>query len=183
MDDTHADNHDRDKLTRWHEGLIGIGDSLTPIDRFPAFAVFLVGPDDVSAHNVFRSFRSKFESGGAGFDNLVIFGQHGHSKALASLMSELGLEQQPLPLLTLFTSQTASAMYTLPLSSGGTEDIGSQGQASAVERCEDVLSQIVEAAGTGTPNLDLSGAAGVTTTVLTGGPLVGLVERALRRIS
>ena len=71
---SHADNHDLDKLARWYRGLSS-GES----GQFPVYAVFLVTSSDSAAHDIFRRFRSSFEAHGAGFDHLVIFGQHGVS--------------------------------------------------------------------------------------------------------
>ena len=125
----HADTHDLDKLTRWHEGLRS-GDT----GRFPVHAMFLVSAEDKAAHNIFRRFRSSFEARGAGFHHLVIFGQHGVSSTVERLLTELGLipsqkglfEMNPgsIPMLVLFTGRSASQFYLLPLSggSGGEDD-------------------------------------------------------------
>ena len=59
----HADRHDLDKLGRWKAGLDGAADSAP----FPVGAIFLVGPQDRAAHDVFRRYRSIFEELGGGF--------------------------------------------------------------------------------------------------------------------
>ena len=113
MTASHAENHDRDKLGRWHKDLA----SGKPGD-FPAYAVFLVSREDRAAHDVFRAFRSSFESRGAGFEHLVIFGQHGVSSALLRLLSQFGLADDDVPTLALFSNPQAEAVHTVALSSG-----------------------------------------------------------------
>ena len=117
MATSHADSHDLDKLARWHRDLLAGTSS-----DFPAFAVFLVGPDDLLAHNIFREFRSSFEGRGAGFEHLVIFGQHGVSSTVRALSAELDLDQEALPVLALFSGPSASAVHTLPLVKGSLDD-------------------------------------------------------------
>ena len=83
---TRADSHDADKLQRWRKDL-----SDSPSGGFPVYAAFLVSEKDKSAHNVFRRFRTSFEEQGAGFGNLVIFGQHGISSAVHLMLDQVGL--------------------------------------------------------------------------------------------
>ena len=94
---SHADQHDLDKLSRWCRDLSGA----TP-DRFPAYAMFLVAPEDRFAHDVFREFRTSFEARRAGYKYLVIYGQHGISTAVRGLLAGLRLQPAALPLLALF---------------------------------------------------------------------------------
>ncbi len=113
MTASHAENHDRDKLGRWHRDLV----SGRP-GNFPAYAVFLVSHEDRAAHDVFRAFRSSFEARGAGFEHLVIFGQHGVSSALLGLLSRFGLDGKEVPTLALFTNPQSEAVHTVALSPG-----------------------------------------------------------------
>ncbi len=108
-----ADQHDQDKLARWHRDLAG-GVS----GGFPLYALFLVSEDDRAAHDVFRAFRSRFEELGAGFQYLVIFGQHGVSQAEQTLLARLGLAADAIPSLVLLTVSDLPLVYTLPLMSG-----------------------------------------------------------------
>lgn len=112
-----ADQHDKDKLARWHRDLAG---GVT--GAFPLYAVFLVSEADRSAHDVFRAFRSSFEELGAGFQHLVIFGQHGVSQAEQTLLARLGLGADAIPSLVLLTASDPSLAYTLPLASGDAGD-------------------------------------------------------------
>ncbi len=113
MTASHAENHDRDKLGRWHKDLV----SGKP-GNFPAYAVFLVSREDRAAHDVFRAFRSSFEARGAGFEHLVIFGQHGVSSTLLGLLSRFGLADEEVPTLALFSSPQAAAVHTVALAPG-----------------------------------------------------------------
>ena len=61
MDSSRADEHDRDKLARWHEGL-----TADPDYPFPVTGLFLVASEDEDAHDVFREFRASFEARGPG---------------------------------------------------------------------------------------------------------------------
>ena len=113
MTASHAENHDRDKLGRWHKDLV----SGEP-GNFPAYAVFLVSREDRAAHDVFRAFRTSFEARGAGFEHLVIFGQHGVSSALLGLLSRFGLADEEVPTLALFSSPQAETVHTVALDPG-----------------------------------------------------------------
>ena len=117
MASSDPDSHDLDKLARWHRDLLAGRSS-----GFPAFAVFLVGPDDRLAHDIFREFRSSFEGRGAGFEQLVIFGQHGISSTVRALSAELDLDQDALPVLALFSGPSASSVHTLPLVKGSPDN-------------------------------------------------------------
>ena len=108
-----ADAHDADKLRRWRTDL-----SDSPSQAFPVYAMFLVSERDKAAHDVFRSFRSSFEDRGAGFGNLVIFGQHGVSSTVHVMLQQLGLTPDSLPLLALWQGSEFPRVCHLPLPAG-----------------------------------------------------------------
>ena len=106
------DSHDLDKLTRWHEGLTSAAGG-----RFPVCALFLASGDDNRAHDIFRVYRTAFEEMGAGFHDLVIFGQHGMSSTCAALIPGLGLSGLQVPSLVLISGD-GSVYHTAGLPSG-----------------------------------------------------------------
>lgn len=108
-----ADQHDLDKLARWHQDLSGGGS-----DQFPVYCVFLVSPDDRASHQVFRRFRSSFEDRAAGFQHLMIFGQHGISATLKALLAEFGLTLEQVPALAMLTTPAVSTVHTMALAQG-----------------------------------------------------------------
>ena len=108
-----ADQHDLDKLARWHQDL-SIGDE----SEFPVYCVFLVSPDDRASHQVFRRFRASFENRYAGFQHLVIFGQHASSTTSDALLAEYGLTQKQVPTLVLVSTQGVYTVHTIPLAQG-----------------------------------------------------------------
>ena len=108
-----ADSHDADKLRRWR---IDLSDS--PSQAFPVYAMFLVSERDKAAHDVFRRFRSSFEERGAGFGNLVIFGQHGVSGAVHVMLQQLGLTPDALPVLVLWQGSEFPRVCWVPLPVG-----------------------------------------------------------------
>ena len=112
-----ADQHDKDKLARWHRDLAGGVTGGFP-RGFPVYALFLVSENDRAAHDIFRAFRSRFEELGAGFQHLVIFGQHGVSQAEQTLLARLGLAADAIPSLVLLTASDPPLVYTLSLTSG-----------------------------------------------------------------
>ena len=113
MTTLHADNHDLDKLVRWHQGL-----SADQPNNFPIHAIFLVTEDDRTSHDIFRRFRAGFEAHGAQFHHLVIFGQHGSSSTLSMLMDEFGLATNSTPVLVLVDQKQAANFCVLPLPAG-----------------------------------------------------------------
>ncbi len=129
-----ADQHDEDKLARWQRDLGG-GVS----GGFPLHAVFLVSEGDRAAHDVFRAFRSRFEELGAGFQHLVIFGQHGVSQAERMLLARLGLAADNLPSLVLLTASNPPLVYFLPLRSG---DVGPEAKEPDRAPWHRVLAQV-----------------------------------------
>ena len=108
-----ADSHDADKLRRWRTDL-----SDSPSPTFPVSAMFLVSERDKAAHDVFRSFRTSFEDRGAGFGNLVIFGQHGVSTTVHAMLQQLGLAAEALPVLALWQGSEFPQVCHLPLPAG-----------------------------------------------------------------
>ena len=96
------DSHDMDKLNRWHEGLATASASASK-GKFHVCALFLVSGEDNRAHDIFRIYRTAFEELGAGFHDLVIFGQHGMSTTCAALIPGLGLSGVRTPSLVLIS--------------------------------------------------------------------------------
>lgn len=172
MANSHADDHDLDKLTRWRRGLAEAG-----MSEFPVFAVFLVGPEDRIAHDVFREFRSSFEARNVPYENLVIFGQHGESKTLLGMSSGLGFARGEAPVLALMSSPTTRTFYTLPLVEGSTggEQVG--------ESWRDVLRLIEAASDAGEKTLDLEPLIEVTARSIRSGSLDTVINRLLMRLS
>ena len=182
MNLSHADNHDRDKLVRWHRDL-----SSGPADGFPAYAVFLVSPEDRAAHDVFRAYRSSFEERGAAYQHLVIFGQHGISSTLRGLLDQFGLTQEALPLLALFSDPPAKTVHSLPLTGGSPPDGTSESSSTPVvdspsEPWRKVLKRLEDAADGEDAGLDLMSLDEVTGRH-ENGPVLELVGRVLREVS
>ena len=124
---TRADQHDLDKLRRWRGDM-----KPAPGPEFPVHAVFLVSEKDRAAHDVFREFRQSFEERNAGFENLVIFGQHGVSEAVHAVSGALGLSGEPLPQLALLVSAGEPRLYSVALPGDVLEgDAGAAGRALA----------------------------------------------------
>ena len=167
----HPDRHDLDKLGRWKLGLDGAADAAT----FPVCAIFLVGPQDRVAHDIFRRYRSVFGELGGGFHHLVIFGQHGRSATLLAFLDELAAGPGDVPLLALapMDGGDAEGFVRLPLPKGGTGNAldDSQPWGSALT--------LIRAAAAGPGPLFLPDAAGG---VFRGGSLVGAVGAALRKL-
>ena len=113
MASSHADIHDLDKLNRWQKDL-----AVAAPDAPPVFAIFLVSESDKTAHDIFRAFRSSFESRKAGFAHLVIFGQHGVSDTVNRLLAELNLPPDSWPTLALFTGSAEAPATIIPLPVG-----------------------------------------------------------------
>lgn len=132
---SHADNHDRDKLRRWQSDLAAVAP-----DAPAVYAIFLVSEADKAAHDIFRTFRTsfeeRFEDREAGFAHLVIFGQHGISATLRRIQAELDLLPEELPTLALFGGDAEDAEYitadVISLPRGGPSDSDS-GSGSGTE--------------------------------------------------
>jgi hypothetical protein len=175
---SHADNHDRDKLSRWRGDLTS-GDAST----FPVYAVFLVTPEDRAAHDIFRAYRGSFEQRGAGFQHLMIFGQHGVSTTVKGLLAELGLGLDSLPLLGLFPGPPSDAIHTIGLRQG---DYGSgeSGDAKALNGpWMDVLGFLEQAADGGGEALNLNLEGNLKPLSLGAGAMGQIVERVLGSVS
>ena len=157
------------KLARWKLGLDGAADSAP----FPVGAIFLVGPQDRVAHDIFRRYRAAFEELGGGFQHLVIFGQHGTSATLLEFLCQLGASLDDVPLLALAPMDDPGRVVRLPLPQGegygGLDDSQNWGLA---------LASIRAAASVAGP-LFLPDAGGG---VFRGGSLVGAVGVALRKL-
>ena len=106
------DSHDLDKLTRWHEGLATASGG-----KFPVCALFLASGEDNRAHDIFRIYRTAFEELGAGFHDLVIFGQHGTSSTSLALIPGLGLSGLQTPSLVLISGD-GTVFHTTGLPAG-----------------------------------------------------------------
>ena len=182
MPGSHADNHDRDKLSRWSKGLGG-GNST----RFPVYAVFLVRPEDRYAHDVFREFRSSFQSLGADFQHLVIFGQHGVSSTLLSLLDRLGRSLESLPMLALFSGPSADMFCSLSLTAGDahghSETVAGESATESEDLWRGLLVSLGDAAAGEQSSLDLESVPGTVIAPLTNGTMERLVEEVLRRVS
>ncbi len=176
---SHADRHDLDKLARWKSGL----DSAADKDEagFPACAIFLVSPEDRASHDIFRRYRSAFEELGGGFHHLVIFGQHGVSTTQVAFLSELGMEQQSVPLLALALMSDAveetGSVYCLELPKGDRDgDLdNSQSWGAALEA--------IRAAVSGQEAYLLEGVAGISGSAFRRGSLPATVDGLLRELS
>ena len=173
-----ADQHDLDKLKRWRQNLEeSSGD-------FPVCVVFLVSQADQKAHDTFRAYRNSFEARNAGFENLLIFGQHGISKAVHVLLAALGLSDDSLPAMVLLMSpqnpvQDTKA-HSLTLPAGGTpldESAGVSGPADQVLAWVEKL--IDERQG----EIQLEGIAELTELEPLGCDLVALVEGLIAKLS
>ncbi len=194
MTATHADNHDRDKLSRWN-GDLSSNPPNPPLQRgargaFPIHAVILVSERDRLAHDIFRRFRSSFEARAAEYKNLTIFGQHGVSTTVLGLLEAFGLAAKPLPLLLLFGEPCATTIYVLPLP-GGSGRAGErlvdptlvhQGWAKALAGIESAVDGSAPGAGW----LDLVSVPGLMAHQLPGnaaGGVAGLVGQVLQSLA
>ena len=175
MANSDPDSHDLDKLTRWRQGL---ADTVTP--EFPVYAVFLVGPEDTFAHDVFREFRTSFESRNAPYEHLVIFGQHGLSKTLHGLRGKLSLSSEEIPLLALTSSPLAVTFYTLPLPLGS--DGNEAGDLTDRGAWREILGHIEAASGSSERVLDLERIVGLNLRTIREGPLESVINKLLLRL-
>jgi hypothetical protein len=166
MTTSRADTHDLDKLSRWYDGLVS-GDA----GSFPVYAIFLVSPEDREAHDIFRRFRSSFEARAAPFHNLVIFGQHGVSSTVLSLLPCLGLGAGHLPLLALLDGLSSDKVYSLGLKGSAWQGV-----------LDDVLDKVEVAADGSEGRLDLDTVPGLTGYSLGDKSLVETVSAVLKAI-
>lgn len=171
---SHADQHDKDKLTRWCRDLSG-GSS----DQFPGYAMFLVAPEDRFAHDIFREFRTNFEARQVDYKHLVIYGQHGISTAVRGLLAGLKLQPAALPLLALFAEPSDSAVCVLPLPSGETAQTAPQTPSPWAEALESI-EKAVEGGGV---DLALASLPGEISGTENGVTIGQLAEKVLQQIS
>lgn len=172
MTESHPDRHDKDKLVRWRRDLL----ATTP-GGCPVHAVFLVSADDQAAHHIFREYRSSFESLAAGFEHLVIFGQHGVSRAEQGLLAEFGLSAASIPNLVLIVPAEGNTAYSLSLPKGNAAD-ATPGQSP--QPWQEALAMVeMASAGQEKVSIDLSTILGVKKTKMASGPIIGLVAKVL----
>ncbi len=177
MPDT-PDSHDLDKLTRWHDGLIS--ESGRGGAQFPVCALFLASGDDRRAHDIFRVYRTAFEELGAGFHDLVIFGQHGVSSTSEALVPGLELTGLRIPALALITRGDPPVCYTTVLPSGALPDGESEDAGDdvpwrkALDAIRRAMSDCTE--------FSMDGVAGLERRELPGGTLAELVGRVKQQV-
>ena len=171
-----ADRHDLDKLRRWRADMDAPGGA-----EFPVHAIFLVSEVDRAAHDVFRAFRSSFEERDAGFQNLVIFGQHGVSGAVRAVAGRLGLEGEPLPQLALLVSGGTPLLYSLGLPAGDA-DTG-QPDPDRATAAQLVLAGVETLVDGRSAGLEEAGIAGLTPRELPDMGLTTLVEGLIAELS
>jgi hypothetical protein len=176
MTASHAENHDRDKLGRWHKDLVS-GEA----GKFPAYAVFLVSREDRAAHDVFRAFRSSFEARGAGFEHLVIFGQHGVSSTLLRLLSQFGLTDEEVPMLAIFSDPQAEAVHTVALSPG--EPAETTRSSTPPDAWQAILGQVERTADGEAPSLELESLPVTVDRHDVEGPVLEVVTKLMRELS
>ena len=167
------DSHDLDKLTRWHDGLTSAAS-----EGFPVCALFLVSGEDVRAHNIFRVYRTAFEELGAGFHDLVIFGQHGTSSTSVALVPGLKLSGLEIPSLAMITIGTQPVCHTTVLPA----DVLAEGE-SEVEDApwKKALENLRESAKAGKP-LSLDGVSGFERRDFPTGTLADSVGRVKQQV-
>ena len=139
----HYDEHDRDKLIRWHDDLRA---SAIDGDGFPAMALFLVKPQAIGAHEIFRRYRTEFEQREAGFAHLVIFGMHGVSTTVRDLLEQVGLSETDLPVMMLAPTADPAAVIAVKLPAGesleGGDDPNGDGTCDYLAPWQDALDRI-----------------------------------------
>ena len=139
----HYDDHDHDKLLRWREDL---KENAIVDGDFPAMALFLVKPRASGSHEIFRRFRTEFEQRDASFAHLVIFGMHGVSSTVRSLLDQTGLTESDLPVMMLAPAAEPAAVVAVQLPSGesleGGDDPNGDGTCDYLAPWQDVLDRI-----------------------------------------
>ena len=171
MSNNYAENHDLEKLIRWRKDL-----SKETVNHFPVHAVFLVSSNDRLAHDVFRSFRSSFESLNAGFRHLTIFGQHGLSSTARRLLREFRLADDEYPTLVLLVGAESESVFSLPLPAG---DSPIDLNLDENRPWQQVLATVQAAANEEDSILELASVSKVVGPTETGEPLKRLVDRLL----
>ena len=176
---TRADTHDLDKLDRWRKGL-----EEAEAGAFPAIAIFLVSEAHRLSHYIFREYRTSFETRGAEFHHLVIFGQHGISTTVTGFLRQACLDLDCLPSLALVTGPEAMQAHLVSLPTGEAPDTdagldtdaGPDQEQQTVDTWRVTLDRLESAADTGSASVDYSGISGVRTVDLGGLHLMGLVS-------
>ena len=139
----HYDEHDHDKLLRWRDDLKA--NAIVDGD-FPAMALFLVKPQATGSHEIFRRFRTEFEQRHASFAHLVIFGMHGVSSSVRSLLEQAGLDESDLPVMMLAPAAEPDSVVAVQLPSGesleGGDDPNGDGTCDYLAPWQDVLDRI-----------------------------------------
>ncbi len=139
----HYDEHDHDKLLRWRNDL---RDASIIDGDFPAMALFLTKPQAKGSHEVFRRYRTEFEQRDASFAHLVIFGMHGISTTVHSLLQQTGLSESDLPVMMLAPAAEPASIVAIQLPSGesleGGDDPNGDGTCDYLAPWQDVLDRI-----------------------------------------
>jgi hypothetical protein len=169
------DSHDLDKLTRWHDALTSETGG-----QFPVCALFLASAEDRRAHDIFRVYRTAFEELGAGFHDLVIFGQHGVSSTSEALVPGLGLTGLRTPALALITGRDPPVCHTTVLPAGALPGAESEEEEDETP-WKKALKSIREAVGAGT-SLSLDRVIGLERRDFPGGSLAEAVGRVKRQV-
>ena len=171
---TRADTHDLDKLDRWRKGL-----EEAQTGAFPAIAIFLVSEAHRLSHYIFREYRTSFETRGAEFHHLVIFGQHGISTTVTGFLHQASLDLDCLPSLLLATGPKATQghLVLLPAGEAPDPDSGLDKDQEPIDLYRIVLDSLESAADTGSTTVDYSGIPGLWTVDFGGLDLMGLVSK------
>lgn len=165
------DSHDLDKLNRWLQGL-----NAKSSQTFPVCALFLTSGEDRRAHDIFRVYRTAFEELGAGFHDLVIFGQHGLSSTCTALITGLGLSSLRTPSLALISvGENGPVFHTAGLPAGALPEGESEEDGSEVT-WRMALNAVKRSVEQGS-QLALDGLKGLERTESSGGTLVEAVGR------
>jgi hypothetical protein len=162
------DSHDIGKLAKWYEGLVSSKE-----DAFPVCALFVTSGEDRKAHDIFRAYRSAFEEIGAGFHDLVIFGQHGTSSTCTALLPALGLSGLRIPSLVLIRREKGRGLHATSLPEGALAD-GRQEQAMVGGPWRQALEMIKQSVA-GDSELALDGLDGLKWVDFPGDTLVEII--------
>ena len=139
----HYDDHDHDKLLRWRDDVQA--NAITD-GQFPAMALFLVKPQATGSHEIFRRFRVEFEDRDASFAHLVIFGMHGVSTTVHSLLDRIGLEEADLPVMLMAPAAEPDSVIAVQLPGGesleGGDDPNGDGTCDYLAPWQDVLDRV-----------------------------------------
>ena len=123
-EESRVDAHDRNKLDRMLQDLSAETDAHDALH-----AMFLVTREHEHAHDVFRRFRQVYDDTSSPFHSLTIFGQHGVSRAGQLIAQGLGVAEDQIPSLVLFSSHhdSRAALIGLPASEDGSLESGVNG--------------------------------------------------------